>query len=329
MHIKAQSVAVGLLLHIFTYICSLLCDLAYEQMSEGELVAKCMEKEDVAGLQHLREMGWDIYERDREFGDWLLFAIKHHNDKIADWLVLKYHEDGKQGFHALRFASEMIISDHYGIGFFEDRGSDYAMTLKRRWKPVLVKCLQGIDEDDLMQYIFFFMTQSCRWMMRAVIKAGVNLHWLDDENNTILHENFIAESYLILLEQGLDVNAMNDRGFTPLHSALLQNYGLGNSISRRNKIAMLLVFGADPNLNLNRPSFLPTYREFLQRVQMEVEDARERVHMKPLAFCMLTHRRLGNTNAHDLPRDILEKWLRPTNDSMQRLILKELGILPQ
>jgi hypothetical protein len=298
-------------------------------MSEQEFVVKCITNEDVTSLQHLRDMGWNINERTSKFGYWLHYAIKTHNHKIAEWLVTKSHEDGKQGFLFLQEASESIILDLNGIGFYEDRGKDHAIILKKRWKPVLVKCLEGIDRDKYIHYVYFFMGQSCRWMLRAVLKAAGNLNDnsnnRDDENNTVLHHNFVEGSYLTLLEHGLDVNVTNDRGFTPLNTALLRG--------KTHRLAMLLVFGANPNIPdlpaFYRPAFLPSYRELLQRVQMEVEDARVRVHMKPVSFCMLTHARLGHVYARSLPKDILEQCIRPTHDSTERLILKELGILEQ
>lgn len=295
-------------------------------MSQTKTLLSCFQNEDVAGLEHLREMGWDIYEWDKEIERPLTFAIKTHNFKIADWLVCKFHEDGKQGHSQLKFAIDIIFTDHFRIGFFEDCGSDQAVMLKERWKPVLVKCLYDVDKDYLTNCIFYFGTRRCTWMLREVIKAGADVHCLDDDNNTILHCNFDPESYLILLEQGVDINAANDRGFTPLHAALLKSFHIRTPTSRTDKIAMLLVFGADPNLP-TRPAFLPVHRETLQRVQMKVHDALERVHDRRVAFCMLTHPRLGNCSAQALSRDILEKCLLLTLDSQRHLILKELGII--
>jgi hypothetical protein len=302
-------------------------------MSEQDFVVKCIKNEDVAILQDLRDMGWNINERTNKFGHWLHYAIETHNHKIAEWLVTKSHEDGKQGFVFLREACEIIILDTHGIGFYEDRGNDHATMLKKRWKPVLVKCLEGIDDEEYINYVLFFMGRSCRWMMRAVLKGAGNLNYRDDENNTLLHQNFVPDSYLTLLEHGLDVNLTNDRGFTPLHTALLGFLTWGPGGGQTYRLAMLLVFGANPNIPdrpaFYRPAFLPSYRELLQRVQMEVEDARERVHMKAVSFCMLTHAQLGHVYARSLHKDILEQCIRPTHESTERLILKELGILEQ
>ncbi|HKY70157.1 MAG TPA: ankyrin repeat domain-containing protein [Gammaproteobacteria bacterium] len=78
-----------------------------------------------------------------------------------------------------------------------------------------------------------------------LIKAGLDLSYKDDKQRTILHR--VRDMFYILRTEdakGLDVNAIDSEGNTPLHVAVTEE-------SNENAISLLLKRGADPNISNN------------------------------------------------------------------------------
>jgi ankyrin repeat protein len=76
------------------------------------------------------------------------------------------------------------------------------------------------------------------------LEKGADLKALDGNGGILLHAASTPELVVFLVEQGLDVNATNKAGWTPLHYAALR--------SRTAVVEALLAQGADPNLQSKR-----------------------------------------------------------------------------
>ena len=224
-------------------------------------VLRCIKNEDVATLRKLSETVWDIYAIVCHGNPALHLAVRFQMDKVADWLVSRYHEDGKQGHEHFKTVLKIIagrMACH--TGFYD----------QSQWEPILKKCLHGMDAQVLTKELLNYNIQKCKWILEAVLDAGANIHIQDERHNNLLHLAADPACLLIFLQKGVDVNHRNDRGFTPLARICWPHAHSGFvPLESEPWIAMLLTFGADPNLP-DIPEFNANHRRCLQKINNQL-----------------------------------------------------------
>ena len=77
------------------------------------------------------------------------------------------------------------------------------------------KAIRLCEENDPHWLVWLMSTPVCG----ELIRAGVDVDAMDDFGNTPLHYAECLEVCQLLLDHGADVNARNDRGHTPLSDA--------------------------------------------------------------------------------------------------------------
>jgi ankyrin repeat protein len=88
-------------------------------------------------------------------------------------------------------------------------------------------------------------------IVQSLIGAGANFREKDGANNSLLHIAPYAGVIRVLRQNGLDVNAQNKDGDTPLHMAV-GSLGLDPCPTRIKGIKQLLQEGANPEIKNNK-----------------------------------------------------------------------------
>ncbi len=171
-------------------------------------------------------------------------AIENDDMEIAKLLV-KHGVNANNNYHSFNIVRKIQAGDIKWTEFFIDSGADLEQALttavdcdKRDIIDLLLKKGADIKKSEIWSVV------TTKDMGEFLVSLGADVHEkIGGRNNSSLHYNHNKDLDLIkfLIDSGVDVNAKNDVGYSPLHYE-----------SRVEVAELLIKAGADVNAKDNR-----------------------------------------------------------------------------
>lgn len=285
-------------------------------------VITALQRPDIDMLQHLVADGFDISRRLR-FPFYGIIDYPYYRR----WTAFEQAATMKKWIHA-EYLLDLHLAGHGPIGskgpgsalrtIIIDLGND---TLSDKFpmppamKHVVGKLARVTDEQMLCNFMRLFGTRKSPEILNALIEGGANVKLLGSIDYPSPITSFTsAECMRIFLKNGLNVNCQDpENGFSALHKLFSNDEYHEKRVQSCMRI--LLVYGVDLNLRDDRGK---KATEFLtdaeladfESVGTEMQEARAEARRCLVAFCMLSHKRLGaESRANMFPPELFANIL--------------------
>lgn len=245
-------------------------DLGYS----GDTPLHCARNVDIAKV--LLAAGAELNCRNREGETPLSKAIQRGPDDLVEYLLQQGGRVAPDDVAALNSACrqgdlktvQKVLDQGVKIGNGEELETDTLQAACRSGNPKVVELLLKLGANPLShgRYVSSPAKQAASMgrdpnaeyhdypaILKLLKDAGAKLDVIDEDGYTLLHSAAYAgnpETTKYLIACGLDVNARNVRGQTPLHLAAIADggaFGLGEGSKDHAAVAeLLLTSGADP-----------------------------------------------------------------------------------